>query len=126
MAILEDSEIATKAEERTRFRLKSAGTKLNQQELRNLGVLAKRRGVRPGELIRKLILDELARDAGTVAASTELTEIMGIRLMLTNLFRPLATGQKLTPEAFDNMVAEVKKRKRSVAEDALQDLERAG
>ncbi len=126
MAILEDSEIATKAEERTRFRLKSAGTKLNQQELRNLGVLAKRRGVRPGELIRKLILDELARDAGTLAASTELTEIMGIRLMLTNLFRPLATGQKLTPEAFDNMVAEVKKRKRSVAEDALQDLERAG
>ena len=125
MAILEDSEIATKAEERTRFRLKSAGTKLNQQELRNLGVLAKRRGVRPGELIRKLILDELARDAGTVAASTELTEIMGIRLMLTNLFRPLATGQKLTPEAFDNMVAEVKKRKRSVAEAALQDLERA-
>jgi hypothetical protein len=125
MAILEDSEIATKAEERTRFRLKSAGTKLNQQELRSLGVLAKRRGVRPGELIRKLILDELARDAGTVAASTELTEIMGIRLMLTNLFRPLATGQKLTPEAFDNMVAEVKKRKRSVAEDAMQDLERA-
>ena len=125
MAILEDSEIATKAEERTRFRLKSAGTKLNQQELRNLGVLAKRRGVRPGELIRKLILDELARDSGSVAASTELTEIMGIRLMLTNLFRPLATGQKLTPEAFDNMVAEVKKRKRSVAEDALQDLERA-
>jgi hypothetical protein len=125
MAILDDSEIATKAEERTRFRLKSAGTKLNQQELRNLSVLAKRRGVRPGELIRKLILDEFARDAGTVAASTELTEIMGIRLMLTNLFRPLATGQKLTPEAFDNMVAEVKKRKRSVAEDALQDLERA-
>ena len=65
---------------------------------------------------------------GTLAplpASTELTEIMGIRLMLTNLFRPLATGQKLTPEAFDNMVAEIKKRKRSVAEDALQDLERA-
>ena len=31
MAILEDSEIAMKAEGRTRFRLKSAGTKLNQQ-----------------------------------------------------------------------------------------------
>ena len=125
MAILEDSEIAMKAEERTRFRLKSAGTKLNQQELRDLSALAKRRGVRPGELIRKLILDELARDAGVVAASTELTEIMGIRLMLTNLFRPLATGQKLTPEAFDNMIAEIKKRKRGVAEAAMQDLERA-
>ena len=74
---------------------------------------------------RQLIRNELAKGAGTSIASTELTEIMGIRLMLTNLFRPLATGQKLTPEAFDNMVAEVKKRKRSVAEDAMQDLERA-
>ena len=80
--------------------------------------------MRPGELIRKLILDELERESGSVTASTELTEIIGIRLMLTNLFRPLATGQKLTPEAFDNMLAEVKKRKRSVAEDAMQDLER--
>ena len=70
-----------------------------------------------GELIRQLIRNELAKGADTSIASTELTEIMGIRLMLTNLFRPLATGQKLTPEAFDNMVAEVKKRKRSVAED---------
>jgi hypothetical protein len=45
--------------------------------------------------------------------------------MLTNLFRPLATGQKLAPEAFDNMLAEVKKRKREVATDEMQDLERA-
>ncbi len=125
MAFIDDQDIATKAEERTRFRLKSAGTKLNQQELRSLVELAKRRSIRPGELIRRLILDELERDAGTVSASAELTEIMGIRLMLTNLFRPLATGQKLTPEAFDNLVAEVKKRKRSVAETELQDLERA-
>ena len=49
---------------------------------------------------------------------------MGLRLMLTNLFKPLATGQKLTPEAFDSMLAEVKRRKKSVAADALQDLER--
>ena len=125
MAILDDSEIATKAEERTRFRLKSAGTKLNQQELRDLDGLSKRRGLRPSELIRQLILDELARDAGIVPATTELTEIVGIRLMLTNLFRPMATGQKLTSEAFDNMLAEVKKRKRSIAEEAMQDLERA-
>ena len=100
--------------------------KWGRKETRNLDALAKSRGVHRGELIRQLIREELARDAGISAASTELTEIMGIRLMLTNLFRPLATGQKLTPEAFDNMVAEVKKRKRSVAEDALRDLERAG
>ncbi len=125
MSLLSDDDIAEAAQRREVFRERSVSTRLTRKETRNLDALAKSRGVQRGELIRQLILDELARDAGTSAASTELTEIMGIRLMLTNLFRPLATGQKLTPEAFDNMVAEVKKRKRSVAEDALQDLERA-
>ena len=126
MSLLSDDDIAEAAQRREVFRESSVSTRLTRKETRNLDALAKSRGVQRGELIRQLIRDELARDAGTSAASTELTEIMGIRLMLTNLFRPLATGQKLTPEAFDNMVAEVKRRKRSVAEDALQDLERAG
>jgi hypothetical protein len=125
MPILDDHDIATLAEERTHFRLKSAGTKLNEQELRSLEELAKRRSVTPSEFIRQLIVSELARDSGATTTSTELIEIIGIRLMLTNLFRPLATGQKLTPEGFDNLLAEVKRRKRNVAEDATQDLERA-
>jgi hypothetical protein len=125
MSLLSDDDIAEAAQRREVFRESSVSTRLTRKETRDLDAHAKSRGVQRGELIRQLIRDELARDAGTPAASTELTEIMGIRLMLTNLFRPLATGQKLTPEAFDNMVAEVKKRKRSVAEDALQDLERA-
>ncbi len=126
MSLLSDEDITEAAQRREAFRESSVSTRLTRRETRNLDALAKSRGVQRGELIRQLIRDELAQDAGTSAASTELTEIMGIRLMLTNLFRPLATGQKLTPEAFDNMVAEVKKRKRSVAEDALQNLERAG
>jgi ferredoxin len=44
--------------------------------------------------------------------------------MLMNVLKPLATGQKLTPEVFDNH-DEVKKRKDSVAVEARQDLERA-
>ena len=124
MKLTDDMQITTNAEKRANFRLLGVTTKLNPREVEDIERLARSRGLQRGELIRKLILDELARDAGSVAASTELTEIMGIRLMLTNLFRPLATGQKLTPEAFDNMLAEVKKRKREVATDAMQDLER--
>ena len=124
MKLTDDMQITTDAEKRASFRLLGVTTKLNPREVEDVERLARSRGLQRGELIRKLILDELARDAGSVAASTELTEIMGIRLMLTNLFRPLATGQKLTPEAFDNMLAEVKKRKREVATDAMQDLER--
>jgi hypothetical protein len=125
MKLIDDMQITTDAEKRASFRLLGVTTKLNPREVEDVERLARSRGLQRGELIRKLILDELARDAGSVEASTELTEIMGIRLMLTNLFRPLATGQKLTPEAFDNMLAEVKKRKREVATDAMQDLERA-
>lgn len=125
MSLLKDDEIADAAQRREVFREISVSTRLTSKETRNLDDLAKSRGVQRGELIRQLIRHELASAADSSIASTELTEIMGIRLMLTNLFRPLATGQRLTPEAFDNMVAEVKKRKRSVAEDAMQDLERA-
>jgi hypothetical protein len=125
MSLLKDDEIAEAAQRREVFREISVSTRLTRKETRSLDDLAKSRGVQRGELIRQLIRNELAKGADASIASTELTEIMGIRLMLTNLFRPLATGQKLTPEAFDNMVAEVKKRKRSVAEDAMQDLERA-
>jgi hypothetical protein len=125
MKLADDLQITTNAEKRASFRLLGVTTKLNPREVEEVERLARSRGLQRGEFIRKLILDELARDAGSVEASTELTEIMGIRLMLTNLFRPLATGQKLTPEAFDNMLAEVKKRKREVATDAMQDLERA-
>jgi hypothetical protein len=112
MKLLDDAQIAADAEKRAGYRLRGVTTKLSPSEVDSVERLARSRGLQRGELIRKLILDELARDSGSVPASTELTEIMGIRLMLTNLFRPLATGQKLTPEAFDNMVAEVKKRKR--------------
>lgn len=125
MSLLSDEQIATDAEKRTRFRLQGVTTKLNQSEVRAIGELARKRGLQRGELIRNLILAELARHEDRAVPSLELTEIMGLRLMLTNLFKPLATGQKLTPEAFDNMLAEVKRRKRSVAEDAMQDLERA-
>lgn len=125
MAMLNGDAIAEAAARRSSFRESSVSTRLTRNETRSLDELARKRGVQRGEFIRQLIRNELMREASASRASTELTEIMGIRLMLTNLFRPLATGQKLTPEAFDNLIAEVKKRKRSVAEDALQDLERA-
>jgi len=58
-------------------------------------------------------------------ARAELSEIVGLRLMLTNVLKPLATGQKLTPEVFDGIMTEVKKRKRAVAIEARQEAERA-
>ena len=125
MPLLSDEAMVHRAEQRASFRLTNVSSKLSQSETARFDTLAKRRGQQRGEFIRHLILDELTRDSGELAASAELSEIVGIRLMLMNVLKPLAAGQKLTPEVFDGIMAEVKKRKKAVAIEARQEAERA-
>jgi cyclopropane fatty-acyl-phospholipid synthase-like methyltransferase len=119
MSLLSD-ETATK---KARFRVKTAGTKLNREELSALEKHCQERGTSPGELIRQLILRELRQNAGDSIVSAELTEAIGLRLMLTNLLKPIATGQKITPEIFDAIMAEVRKTKREVAVEVQRQAE---
>ncbi len=126
MPLLGEDQLTEEATKRASFRLIGVTTKLSPHEVADVERLAKKRGQPRGELIRQLILTELLRSKGEPTASAELSEIIGIRLMLTNLLKPLATGQKITPEVFDGIMVEVKKRKREVAVETKQDLERAG
>jgi hypothetical protein len=125
MSLLNDDAMVEKAQQRTSFRLTNVSSKLSRSEAERLDLLAKRRGQQRGEFIRGLILNELTRDSGVPAPSPELSEIVGVRLMLTNLLKPLATGLKITPEVFDGIMVEVKKRKTALALETKQDLERA-
>ena len=125
MSLLSEDQLAAEAEKRGTYRLVGVTTKLSPREVADIERLAKRRGQQRGEFIRSLILDELTRDRGEPFASAELSEIVGIRLMLMNVLKPLAAGQKLTPEVFDGIMTEVKKRKRAVAVEARQEAERA-
>jgi hypothetical protein len=125
MSLFNDDAMVEKAQQRTSFRLTNVSSKLSRSEAERLDLLAKNRGLQRGEFIRRLILDELLRDSGAPTASPELSEIVGIRLMLTNLLKPLATGLKITPEVFDGIMVEVKKRKTALAVETKQDLERA-
>ena len=125
MPLLNDDAMVEKAEQRASFRLTNVSSKLSRSEAERLDLLARKRGQQRGEFIRRLILDELTRDSGAPTASPELSEIVGVRLMLTNLLKPLATGLKITPEVFDGIMVEVKKRKTALAVETKQDLERA-
>ena len=125
MPLLSDDAMVQKAEQRASFRLTNVSSKLSQNETARFDALAKRRGQQRGEFIRHLILDELTRDSGEPTASAELSELVGIRLMLMNVLKPIAAGQKLAPEVFDGIMAEVKKRKKAVAIEARQEAERA-
>ena len=125
MPLLNDDAMVEKAEQRASFRLTNVSSKLSRSEAERLDLLAKKRGQQRGEFIRRLILDELTRDSGAPTASPELSEIVGVRLMLTHLLKPLATGLKITPEVFDGIMVEGKKLKTALAVDTKQDLERA-
>jgi len=125
MSLLGDDSVAENAAKSAKCRVKTAGTKLSPDELATLEQHCRDRETTPGELIRQLILDELARDSGEPPVSPELVEIIGLRLMLTNLLKPLTTGQKITPEVFDGTIAEVKKHKRGLAIKTRTDLEKA-
>jgi hypothetical protein len=125
MPLLSDEQLTEAATKRATFRLVGVTTKLSPNEAAEVERLAKKRGQPRGELIRQLILTELRRNDNPPTASVELSEIVGVRLMLTNLLKPLTTGLKITPEVFDGIMVEVKKRKTALAVETKQDLERA-
>ena len=116
MPLLSDEQLAEDAAKRAGFRLKTAGTKLNQEEIAALERHCRNKGVTPGELIRQLILAELGRaTVSNAACDPVLTEVLGMRLFLVNALRPLAVGQKLTPEAFDKLLDEISTAKHELA-----------
>jgi hypothetical protein len=108
MSFFNDEQLTAEAKAKASYRLIGVTTKLSPREVEDIERLARKHGLQRGEFIRQLILDELACDSGDPPVSPELVEILGLRLMLTNLLKPLTTGQKITPEVFDGIIAEVK------------------
>ena len=86
--------------------------KLTKEELGKVTEFAKSQGLARGEWIRDVILKEM-REAS--ASDPSLAEILGVRLLLVNVLRPLAAGQRLTPEAFDKLLDEISEAKHALA-----------
>lgn len=79
-------------------RTQSIGTKLTLQEESDVLSAAEKEGKVPSEWVRDVIMRELRSSSG---ADMFLAEILGVRLLLANVLRPLVAGQKLSAEAFD-------------------------
>ena len=116
MALLSEISIAERAEKREGYRLTNVSSKLTARETRELDALAAKRGLPRGEVIRQLILAELAKDAAPPKADPLLSEIIGVRLLLVNLLKPQLSGEKpLTPDGFEAMLTEIQKIKKQLA-----------
>jgi hypothetical protein len=119
MAILDENRLRIAQEKREKFRLLHVGTKLSAEEHRAFEELLVKRNQRQADLIRTLILAEIERVKNGVQPSYEQTEVTACRLILVNLLKPLVTGKYMNEDAFDKILNEVGRKKKSITQDYL-------
>jgi len=112
MALLAQHNDSQGTQRKTVFRNATVCLKLTQQEVQLLDQIATAKGMARSEWMRDVILRELRGDSGN---DPSLAEILGVRLLLVNVLRPLAAGQRLTPEAFDKLLDEISEAKHVLA-----------
>lgn len=93
-------------------RNQTLSTKLTETEYRSVEAASSGDGKTSGEWVRDLIMRELRSSS---EGDAFLAEILGVRLLLVNVLRPLAAGQKLSPEAFDKLLDDIGSTKRDLA-----------
>ena len=112
MTILRAKPDAISDSDHTSNRVFPVTAKLTKDERGKVTEFAKSQGLARGEWIRDVILREMR---GASASDPSLAEILGIRLLLVNVLRPLAAGQRLPPEAFDQLLDEISDAKHHLA-----------
>jgi len=98
--------------DRESLRVYPVTAKLTKGERRAVTEFAQSQGLARGQWIRDVILTRLQ---GAGANDAALAEILGVRLLLVNVLRPLAAGQRLTPEGFDKLLDEISTAKHELA-----------
>ena len=112
MAILKAKPDASSDSDHNLNRVFPVTAKLTKEERARVTNFATSQGLARGEWIRDVILREIR---GESACDPSLAEILGVRLLLVNVLRPLAAGQRLTPEAFDRLLEEISDAKYKLA-----------
>jgi hypothetical protein len=112
MAILKAKPDAICDSDHTLNRIFPVTAKLTKEERGRVTEFATSLGLARGEWIRDVILREVR---GGSASDPVLAEILGVRLLLVNVLRPLAAGQRLTPETFDKLLDEISEAKHALA-----------
>jgi hypothetical protein len=112
MPLLAQHNDSQRTQKKTVFRNTTVCLKLTQQEAQLLDQIATAKGMARSEWMRDVILRELRGDS---ANDPSLAEILGVRLLLVNVLRPLASGQRLTPDAFDKLLDEISEAKHALA-----------
>ena len=95
-------------------RNQNLNTKLTETECRAVEQASAAEGRTTGEWLRDLALRRLRSGANDIEI-VALSEVVGVRLLLVNVLRTLATGQKLSTDAFDKLLDEIGATKQDLA-----------
>jgi hypothetical protein len=77
--------------------------------------------VRQGLTIREWAREVMLQAASSAQTDVPVfTEVVALRLLMTNVLRPLALGQTIKPEDFQAVLAGVRKDKHDAARDLLE------
>lgn len=112
MPLLSMQNGVVKTGNKTVFRNTTRCLKLTAEEARLLDDVAARKGVPRSEWMRDVILRGLH---SAPSHDPSLAEILGVRLLLVNVLRPLAAGQKVPVETFDKLLDQISTAKQELA-----------
>jgi len=91
------------------LRTKSIGFKVSEEEYAQLETAARASGQTLGEWCRETIL------RGSASHDPALAEIIGVRLLLVNVLGPVAAGERVTPERFNQLLDQISEAKHQLA-----------
>lgn len=103
-------------------RSQNLSTKLTSEEAKAVEQAAARAGKTPSEWARELMLREAsgADPAAPINFQLLLTEIVGTQLFLINVLKPIAIGQRITAEFYQEIIRHVRENKRAAAAELLE------
>lgn len=97
-------------------RIQSVATRFTEDE----AALLTRVAQRDGKTLREWAREVLLREARRTDDDALFTEVVATRMLLNNVLLPLANGQKITPEGFAMIMANVRTEKRKAAREVMQ------
>ena len=93
-----------------------ANTRVTREEQKELEAAAAREGKALSEWGREVLLGEARKGASDTAL---LTEVIALRMLMSTVLRAVALGERLSPEAYAQVLAEVRANKHETARDVL-------
>lgn len=94
-------------------------TKITPRELELISAASEADGRALGEWVRETVLKAARSASAGLAADHLMTEIVALQLFLTDVLSPVACGQQISAEQYQDLMRNVKTNKRRAAREVI-------